>query len=50
VLQPERVVDARDVYGGTAANRVRDAVERAERRLSETREWVEAHLARCETE
>ncbi|GIQ70005.1 argininosuccinate lyase [Xylanibacillus composti] len=42
VLKPESVVDARDVYGGTARRQVEQAVERAEAELVQTREWVEA--------
>lgn len=40
VLQPERVVNARNVYGGTAAPQVSAAIGRAEAALAETREWV----------
>jgi argininosuccinate lyase len=43
VLQPERVVGARDVYGGTAKRQVAEAIERAERDLRRTADWVEKH-------
>lgn len=40
VLQPERVVDARNVYGGTARTQVADAIGRAEKELEQTAAWV----------
>ena len=43
VLRPERVVNARDVYGGTASRQVAGAIGRAEARLAETAEWIKAH-------
>jgi len=43
VLKPETVVNARDVYGGTAKPQVLAAIERAERELERTAEWVAAH-------
>jgi argininosuccinate lyase len=41
VLQPESVVNARNVYGGTARPQVEQAIERADSALQATREWVE---------
>jgi argininosuccinate lyase len=41
VLQPEAVVNARDVYGGTATPQVEAAISRAEAELSRTAAWVE---------
>ncbi|MGN7457253.1 argininosuccinate lyase [Paenibacillus pasadenensis] len=41
VLQPETVVNARDVYGGTARPQVEAAIGRAEAALAETAGWVE---------
>jgi len=43
VLRPERVVNARDVYGGTASRQVAGAIGRAEARLAETAEWIKTH-------
>lgn len=43
VLQPEHVVNARNVYGGTASNQVAEAVLRAEQALAETSSWVEVY-------
>jgi argininosuccinate lyase len=40
VLQPEHVVNARNVYGGTAANQVKDAIARAEQMVERTLKWV----------
>jgi argininosuccinate lyase len=45
VLQPEQVVNARDVYGGTAAPQVAAAIERAEAHLAVVGDWLEAHPA-----
>lgn len=42
VLQPETVVNARNVYGGTAAVQVEAAITRAESKLSEAKSWVQA--------
>jgi argininosuccinate lyase len=39
VLQPEQVVNARNVYGGTASNQVEEAIGRAEKMLEQTNEW-----------
>lgn len=41
VLQPEQVVGARNVYGGTAPNQVKEAIGRAEQKLAETQGWLE---------
>lgn len=41
VLQPETVVNARNVYGGTATAQVTAAIARAEDALAEARLWVE---------
>ncbi|NMM54288.1 argininosuccinate lyase [Paenibacillus aquistagni] len=43
VLQPEQVVNARNVYGGTAAPQVEGAIQRAAGALSDTQLWVEQH-------
>jgi argininosuccinate lyase len=40
VLQPENVVNARNVYGGTATPQVAEAIARAERELDATAAWV----------
>lgn len=40
VLQPETVVDARNVYGGTATKQVTEAVSRAQDKLKVTEQWV----------
>ena len=40
VLQPEAVVNARNVYGGTASGQVAAAIGRAEERLHTTAIWV----------
>jgi len=40
VLQPANVVDARDVYGGTATKQVEGAIARAEAELERTAAWV----------
>lgn len=42
VLQPEQVVNARNVLGGTAAPQVESAIARAEERMAETAQWVDA--------
>ncbi|MFD0680828.1 MULTISPECIES: argininosuccinate lyase [unclassified Paenibacillus] len=41
VLQPEQVVNARNVYGGTATNQVSEAIARAEAVKDQTNEWFE---------
>ncbi|WMT40649.1 argininosuccinate lyase [Paenibacillus sp. D2_2] len=40
VLQPEAVVNARNVYGGTASEQVAAAIGRAETKLVATADWV----------
>ncbi|MNJ33834.1 Argininosuccinate lyase [compost metagenome] len=44
VLQPETVVNARNVYGGTATAQVTDAINRAEGRLSDVQAWVKEYV------
>ncbi len=44
VLQPEQVVNARNVYGGTASNQVAEAISRAELELQKTSAWVDEYL------
>ncbi|MBJ6361949.1 argininosuccinate lyase [Paenibacillus sp. GCM10012307] len=44
VLQPEQVVNARNVYGGTATIQVEAAIGRAEQQLAQTAGWVEEYL------
>jgi len=46
VLKPESVVNARDVYGGTAKPQVLAAIERAGRELERTAAWVAEHSER----
>ena len=43
VLQPEHVVNARNVYGGTASLQVTAAISRAELSVAEAVAWVEAN-------
>lgn len=43
VLKPESVVNARDVYGGTAKPQVIAAIARAEQELACTRAWINEH-------
>jgi len=43
VLQPEAVVNARDVYGGTATAQVEGAISRAEAELTRTAQWIEEY-------
>jgi len=43
VLQPEAVVNARNVYGGTATVQVVAAIERSEAALQSAKTWVEQH-------
>ncbi|MCL9662804.1 argininosuccinate lyase [Paenibacillus hunanensis] len=43
VLQPETVVNARNVYGGTATVQVEQAIERAGSKLQHTTTWLEQH-------
>ncbi|MBA2942376.1 argininosuccinate lyase [Paenibacillus sp. CGMCC 1.16610] len=44
VLQPEQVVNARNVYGGTASNQVSEAIARAEQVLAQSNEWLQTYL------
>ncbi len=44
VLQPENVVNARNVYGGTAKPQVEAAIERATTTLERTTEWLSTRL------
>lgn len=44
VLQPEQVVNARNVYGGTASNQVSEAIGRAEQVLAESQSWLHDFL------
>jgi argininosuccinate lyase len=44
VLQPEHVVNARNVYGGTASAQVEQAIVRAEETAGQTAAWFESHL------
>lgn len=46
VLQPESVVNARNVYGGTASGQVSAAIERAEAKLASGRVWTEEYAER----
>lgn len=41
VLQPEQVVNARNVYGGTASSQVSDAIARAQAVFEQTNAWFE---------
>ncbi|MBW4840327.1 MAG: argininosuccinate lyase, partial [Paenibacillaceae bacterium] len=43
VLQPESVVNARNVYGGTATPQVTAAIERAESMLKSGRTWTQEY-------
>jgi argininosuccinate lyase len=46
VLQPEQVVNARNVYGGTASNQVTEAIARAEKVVIEIREWYDLYIVK----
>ena len=46
VLQPEQVVDARNVYGGTAKPQVIEAIARAEVAADSAAAWVEQYSSR----
>ncbi|MNO50922.1 Argininosuccinate lyase [compost metagenome] len=46
VLQPETVVNARNVYGGTASGQVSAAISRAEEKLVAIAEWVTEYTER----
>ncbi|MFD0714980.1 argininosuccinate lyase [Paenibacillus sp. GCM10027626] len=48
VLQPEQVVDARNVYGGTARPQVSDAIARAEEQSAQTAAWAEEYTKRSQ--
>lgn len=47
VLQPEAVVNARNVYGGTATPQVEAAIGRAEADLAGVAAWVETYAAKA---
>lgn len=47
VLQPEAVVNARNVYGGTATPQVSAAIGRAEADLAAVAAWVEEYAAKA---
>jgi argininosuccinate lyase len=44
ILQPEHVVNARNIYGGTASNQVSEAIDRAEEVLRQSSEWFTDYL------
>ncbi|MDR6553561.1 argininosuccinate lyase [Paenibacillus qinlingensis] len=44
VLQPEQVVNARNVFGGTASNQVSEAIGRAEQVLAASQAWLHDFL------
>ncbi|WP_168123410.1 argininosuccinate lyase [Paenibacillus sp. HB172176] len=44
VLQPENVVNARNVYGGTAKSQVEEAIGRADASLAETASWITEYM------
>ena len=46
VLQPENVVNARNVYGGTATTQVAEAIVRAENELEKTAAWTKEYIER----
>jgi argininosuccinate lyase len=46
VLQPEHVVNARNVYGGTASNQVTEAIARAQKVTVEVTAWYDIYLAK----
>lgn len=48
VLQPEQVVNARNVYGGTAKPQVEAAIARAEQAMQTTAAWVAEYLERSQ--
>ncbi|MCT2534897.1 argininosuccinate lyase [Aquibacillus koreensis] len=43
VLSPKAVVNARNVAGGTARNRVEEQIEKAEKLFEASDEWIEKH-------
>ena len=46
VLQPEHVVNARNVYGGTASNQVTEAIARAEIVTAEATTWYDIFIVK----
>jgi argininosuccinate lyase len=46
VLQPEQVVNARNVYGGTASGQVSQAISRAEESVQEVNQWFASYLVK----
>lgn len=48
VLQPEQVVNARNVYGGTATAQVEAAIARAEQQLAADSAWIAAYSERSQ--
>jgi argininosuccinate lyase len=46
VLQPENVVNARNVFGGTARNQVEIALASAEATLTRTGEWIDEYVVK----
>ncbi|MBW7459324.1 argininosuccinate lyase, partial [Paenibacillus sepulcri] len=46
VLQPENVVNARNVYGGTARTQVEEAISRAESEQEQTAAWTVEYIER----
>ncbi|GAB7387987.1 argininosuccinate lyase [Bacillaceae bacterium] len=49
-LQIERVVNARDVLGGTAKSQVAKQIAKAEERLRQVGEWVEEHRKKIDVQ
>ncbi len=43
ILQPQHVVNARNVIGGTATNQVKDAINKADSHLQDVQHWVKEH-------
>ncbi|KAB8137998.1 argininosuccinate lyase, partial [Gracilibacillus oryzae] len=41
VLAPETVVNARDIAGGTAKNRVEEQLNQSSSRLADSKKWIE---------
>ncbi|MDF2725846.1 MAG: argininosuccinate lyase [Paenibacillus sp.] len=48
ILQPESVVNARNVYGGTAASQVSAAIGRAEVGLNTNQVWFDTYIEKCQ--
>lgn len=48
VLQPETVVNARNVYGGTATEQVKAAIDRSVQALQVTEEWLDLRQGNAE--